>query len=389
MADLSDIIESYLITRKNKRKSPDQVAFELHWEMGCVKLCDDVNNRAVRPTAYTFVTKRPRPREIFASCFEVRILHHYLDMRLRPLLERRLGEHTYNNRIGRGQQACQNAVISNIYEATKGYTRDAWIIKLDIKGCFPNINQDIAYKMMEKVVLKDYHGADIDDVIYILQVCIFSYPTHHCTRKGNRKDWALIPPEKSLFNKPDGIGAAIGHLVWQNTVNYYFVAMDDWLDKAGVLHERYVDDNYIVTANKEVFLSMISELRKLLAGLGAKLNENKFYCQHYSKGVECLGVHIKMRRVYVNSRIVNRAKRAAKRLNKRIDADHVDRLLAVMNSYIGLCKCLNGYKRIVEILTLLSPKWREYVYLNRRRMCFSPLPQYTQRNRIIHKYNLK
>lgn len=181
---LDDILEAYFSARSNKRKSPDQVEFELHWEANCVKLCEDVSNRQVCPTAYTFVVDHPKPREVFASDMSTRVLHHYLDMRLRTLLEARMSAHTFNNRIGMGTNACQNAVISDIYDVTNGFTKDAWIIKLDMSGCFPNINQGIAYKQLEEVVLSDYDGDDKDDVIYILQVCIFSYPTHHCYRKG-------------------------------------------------------------------------------------------------------------------------------------------------------------------------------------------------------------
>ena len=157
MITVNDIIEAYIIARRNKRRSPDQVEFELHWESGCMQLYNDVVARSVRPTAYTFVTDYPKPREVFASDMSTRILHHYLDIRLRPLLERRLSRHTFNNRVGMGQNACQNALISDIYEMTAGFTKDAWIIKVDMSGCFPNIVQDIAYKQLEDVILSDYN----------------------------------------------------------------------------------------------------------------------------------------------------------------------------------------------------------------------------------------
>lgn len=83
---LEDIIEVYFDMRRNKRKSPDQAEFEMHWEKHCLDLYNDIINRDYRPTSYTFVTFNPKPREIFASSMSDRILHHYLDNRLRPLL---------------------------------------------------------------------------------------------------------------------------------------------------------------------------------------------------------------------------------------------------------------------------------------------------------------
>lgn len=389
MVELEDIIEAYYDCRKNKRKSADQVEFELHWEMNCVKLWNDVNNFTVKPSAYTFVTKHPRPREVFASDFATRILHHYLDIRLKPILEKRFTSHTFNNRAGMGQMSCQNAVISDIYEVSEGFTKEAWVIKLDMKGCFPNINQDIAFNLLKNIILEDYVGPDKDSMIEILLICIYSHPTSHCKRKGNLKDWELIPPEKSLFTKPENIGAAIGFLIWQITVNVYFDFLDKWFEENGIVAERYVDDTYIITDNKEMTLLMIPEIRRQLATVGARLNEKKFYCQHFSKGVECLGAHIKMDRIYVNNRIIANAKQSVRRHNRKVDENHLDKMLSSVNSYLGVCKNVNGYNQVMRLIRLLSPEWYHYMYFNRRRVCLSPLPQYTQRNRIIHKFNLK
>ena len=389
MVELEDIIEAYYDCRKNKRKSADQVEFELHWEMNCVKLWNDVNNFTVKPSAYTFVTLHPRPREVFASDFATRILHHYLDIRLKPILEKRFTSHTFNNRAGMGQMSCQNAVISDIYEVSEGFTKDAWVIKLDMKGCFPNINQDIAFNLLKNIILEDYVGPDKDSMIEILLICIYSHPTSHCKRKGNLKDWELIPPEKSLFTKPENIGAAIGFLIWQITVNVYFDFLDKWFEENGIVAERYVDDTYIITDNKEMTLLMIPEIRRKLATVGARLNEKKFYCQHISKGVECLGAHIKMDRIYVNNRIIANAKQSVRRHNRKVDENHLDKMLSSVNSYLGVCKNVNGYNQVMQLIRLLSPEWYHYMYFNRRRVCLSPLPQYTQRNRIIHKFNLK
>ena len=387
MITIESIIEAYKVARRNKRRSPDQVEFELHWEAKCWELYEAVVNRKVRPTAYTFITDFPKPREVFASDMGTRILHHYLDLRLRPLLELRMSPHTFNNRVGMGQAACQNSLMADIYEVSKGFTRDAWIVKVDMSGCFPNIRQDIAYKQLEEVVLKDYVGEDKDELIYMLQVCVFSYPTHHCYRKSDMSKWACIPPYKSLFGKPDGVGAAIGHLIWQNAVNYYFHEIDEWFLENGIHFERFVDDFCFVVDNK-IFLLMLPELRRRLEKLGAKLNENKFYCQHYTKGTEWLGAHIKMDRVYVNKRIVDNGMRKARHLSKSVKARHIEKLLSSMNSYLGLCKNTNGFNQAMKILGELSGDWKKYVHFNRKRVCLEALPQYSYRNRIIHQFNL-
>ena len=386
---LQDIIASYRLARQGSVKSPDQVEFELHWEGNCVKLCDEINSKTYQPTAYSFIVTYPKPREIFASDFSTRVLHHYLHERLVPLLENRLSKHTFNNRKGMGTSACQNAVISHMYEVSNGYTEDAWIIKMDLSGCFPNINQDIAFKQLESVINEDYHGIDKDDMLYILRTCVFSYPTLHAKYIGDIELRKLISTEKSITTKQLGVGAAIGHLIWQMAVTYYFNDIILWLESIGVHVNVYVDDWYFVVKNKTAFLTFIvPEMRRKLAELGATLNENKFYCQHVSKGCECLGVHIKQQRVYPNERIINRAIKKAKELNKCIRIGKIEKALQTINSYLGICKNTCGYKQALKIIGTLSNSWNKFIVFNTHRCCLEARPEYNYRNRVIIKYKL-
>ena len=386
---LQDIIASYRLARQGSVKSPDQVEYELHWEWNCIKLCEAINSRTYQPTAYSFIVTYPKPREIFASDFSTRVLHHYLHERLVPLLENKLSKHTFNNRKGMGTSACQNAVISDMYEVSNGYKEDAWIIKMDLSGCFPNINQDIAFRQLESVIKEDYHGIDKDDMLYILRTCVFSYPTLHAKYIGDIELSKLISPEKSITTKQLGIGAAIGHLIWQMAVTYYFNDIILWLESIGVHVNVYVDDWYFVVKNKTAFLTFIvPEMRRRLAELGATLNENKFYCQYVSKGCECLGVHIKQQRVYPNERIINRAIKKAKELNKCIRIGKIENALQTINSYLGICKNTCGYNQALKIVGTLSDRWNKYIVFNTHRCCLEARPEYNYRNRVIIKYKL-
>jgi len=83
-------------------------------------------------------------------------------------------------------------------------------MKVDIKGYFPNASWQLAYNKLEKLVLEEYTGEDKEDVLYLLKMCLFANPAANCERRGDITLWRLIEPEKSLFNKPYGYGAAIG-----------------------------------------------------------------------------------------------------------------------------------------------------------------------------------
>lgn len=379
--------EAYEDLMKGNKKSQEALDFYLHQESRLKKLEYDILNHTLNPQSYCFVVKDPRPREIFASDYGTRLLHHYLDMRLRPILEKIMTNRSFNNREGMGQIACVNKVVEHIYDASHGFTTDAYVTKVDLKGCFPNIDLNILYNKLSQVIDEYYHEWDKDIVLYLLRVCILSRPTENCEIRCSPEERALIAPEKSIFNKPPGIGASPGNLIFQIGINYYFDEIDRWFEEMGIRSVRYVDDIIIVTESKAI-LGLLPELRKRLAKLGAQLNEKKFYHQHYTKGVEVLGYHIKMDRIYINNRTVRRAKAKARLLNRRIGPNYIEPMLASMNSYLGLCKVCNGFNKIREILSCLDKKWFKYVEYNKERGCLIPKLGYDNKNRLIKKYGI-
>lgn len=386
----NDLLAAYKRTRKNKRRSEDSVIFEMHWERNLRRLRKDIESRNLQSSAYTFVRWDPRPREIFACDMARRVAHHYIDIRLRPLIEAELTDRTYNNREGFGPDAAANALISDIYEMSRGFTRDAWIIKWDIRGYFPNARQDVVYKQLSELAMRNYQGEDKDILLYLIMVSVFSYPTHHCYRKSPLWKWGLIPPDKSLFTKPDGIGGAIGHLIWQNAMNYYLNDLDHWLRyDLRLAYGRFVDDSWAVVQNKEAFLTLMPEIRRRMAEVGCTLHPQKFYCQHYTKGVEFLGNHIKLDRVYINSRIVRRAFRAIQNYNKCVRVEKLDGFVSSINSYLGFCKGRNAYGIARNLVDMVSPEWWRFCHFNAKRLCVEMNDGFTYRERIRKKYHLK
>ena len=391
MVTWKDLIDAYMATRSNKRRSGDSVRFELHWQANLLDLLESINNRTLNPTAYTFVTTRPRPREIFACDMSMRVIHHYIDIRLRPLLEARLTERTFNNRVGFGGDRAINTLVSDIYDVSAGFKRDAWIIKLDLSGYFPNANQDIICKQLTSVVTEDYDKEDKDDLLYMIQHAVHSYPQLHCKRKSPLWKWDIIPDEKSLFKKPLGVGGAIGHLIWQNAMNYYLNDLDHWMiETCGFHYIRFVDDMVIVTDNKEAFLSYtMPEIRRRVEALGCKLHPRKFYCQHYTKGVEFLGTVIKMDRVYAGHRTVRNAMATVqRRCTGRVRLSRIESFLQSANSHLGLFKNRNAYGIIRNYLDAIPAAWWKFIEFNGRTKTLKAREGFRHNELLAEKYGL-
>lgn len=391
MVELEDIKQAYLAARSNKRRSADSVDYELHAEANLARLRSQITDRSLAPTAYTFVTMKPRPREIFACEMGMRIIHHYIDLRLRPLIEARLTNRTFNNRVGYGPDEAVNTLISDIYAVSRGFTRDAWVISIDLAGYFPNAVQDTVFRQLAQVAEEDYEGPDKDDLLYMIRSAVFSNPTEHCWRKSPVWKWAAyIAPEKSLFHKPPGIGAAIGHLIWQNGMNYYLNDVDRWIIADLCPHYiRFVDDMYFVVDNKDAFLPWVGAIREKLAGYGCKVHPKKFYCQHYTKGVNALGSTVKMGRVYPSRRIVGRAFRNVGNYNRCARPGKLESFLSSVNSYIGIFKRRNAYGIIRRLVGAVASGWWEYCHFDDRRKCLSPNDGYRHFDLIARRYKLK
>lgn len=368
--------------------------FELHWERNLARLMRELDDHTFSPSAYTFISPRPAPREVFACEMALRVVHHYIDERMRPLIEEELTNRTFNNRIGYGGVEAINTLISDIYEVSQGFTKDAWIIKMDLSGYFPNADQNIVFKQLSDLTLRRYEGEDKDLLLYMIMRSVFSYPAKHCYRKSALYKWEDIPDAKSLFKKPDGIGGAIGHLIWQNAMNYYLNDLDHWLsdknaNSCGLHFVRFVDDMVIVTDNKECTLALIGEIRKRLADVGCTLHPRKFYCQHYTKGVNFIGSTIKMDRVYASNRNVRNFRKTIHDFNKCVRVTRLEAFLSSMNSYLGILKTRNGYAIIRNMLEEVNPEWLKFCHFDAERLCFVANRGYTHKELLSRKYHLK
>lgn len=387
MITFEDLYKAYTDYDSRSRKTPAQAEYRLRWASNLLELRDVLNNSRPLFNTYAFTVTVPRPREVFASEVDQCILDHYCDMRLRPLLEKRLSVHTYNNRTGKGQQACINAVMDDIFESSDGFSSDAWIIKVDLQGCFPNIVQQTAYDQLRELVEDDYNSSDKEDFLYVMQLCCFADSTTYCRKLPPVHGWDAIPRDKSLFNKPDGTGAVIGRDFWQLAVGWYFHSIDEWLESMGVTFERYVDDIYIISRSKDALL-LLPELRERLKLLGATLHPRKFYCQHYSKGVECLGYHLKYGRIHPNKRVIARALMRVRKYNRLISADIAGNMVATLNPVLGICRGATAVKEALRIVGEIDRRWFEFIEWDSRKKCLKVRKQYTNRNQVIFKYHL-
>lgn len=393
MIAFEDLIHAYLLARRNKRRSHDSVVFELGQERKLVHLWKSVNSRTLDTSDNsTFVTREPHIREIFATAMSVRIIHHYLEWRLRPIYEKVLPPNSFNNRKNMGLHKAVDKVFRDIRVMSNNYEKcaDTWIVHLDFKGYFPNADVEIALKQQLDLIDGFYEGYDKDDLKYMAMAVMRADPARHCRRLGRDRDWEIVPNHKSLFSKPVGVGGAIGFLCWQNAMGIYASDVIKWL--SSVKFHRvtvFVDDIYIVSNEKSRTLRMLPEFRERLRCINVELNEHKFYCQHYSKGCMVLGSMLKFHRRYCKRNLIKRAlKRMVYWWNCKITHGNLDGLLGSLNTYAGMF-CRNNNRKELEILKMGGlGRFGKYLEWNYSKNCFRLQKPYRFKARMAEFFGL-
>lgn len=123
---------------------------------------------------------------------------------------------------------------------------------------------------------------------------------------------------------------------------------------------------FVVRYPRYRLLSIVPMLRTELGKLGLRLNEKKFYLQHYSKGVQFTGAVIKPDRIYVANHTINSFALAVERLGKAAELGMINDIkkeIASVNSYLGIMSRYNEYATKRRIMAKLPPKFYEYCYI--------------------------
>lgn len=366
MITTDGLLEAYFDCRHSKRRIASSVVYEMNYESRLIALRDRINNRTYQPgKSICFVVTRPRYREVFAASFEDRIVHHYIALRLNPLFEQIFSPRTFNCRKGKGQLYGVNMLKEDIRQCSNDYKENCYILKLDLKGFFMSIDKVLLADKVDRFVVDNYKGEDIDDLRDLCRVVILHSPEKNCERHSPMSYWEKLDKNKSLFTNGGGKGVAIGNLFAQIFANFLLNTLDWYLESEGIKHHgRYVDDFYCIHKEKEKLLALMPKIRELLAKLGLRLNEKKFYLQHYTKGIEFIGSIVKPGRVYTCNRTITNFIAAVRRLNKANNERQAIHAISSINSYLGLLRFTDEYANRRKILNMIELHvFKEYVYI--------------------------
>ena len=360
-----DVFQAYFDARKNKRNTRAQLEFEIDAEHNILELYREILARTYKPgISMCFITHRPVTREVFASQFRDRVVHHLLYNYIAPIFEKGFVHDSYSCRKGKGTLFGIKRLDHHIRSCTNNYTQQAYVLKLDVQGYFMNIDKQLLYDIVSRAMDKHWKKCGTDDRVpsrnpelidYLIRAVIFKDPTQDCIVRGSREEWNLLPVSKSLLlRKNKNIGLPIGDLTSQLFSNIYMGELDNYVKR--VLKEkhygRYVDDFYIVHPSKLHLREQVSNIREFLAErLHLRLHPQKVCLQPYQHGTAFLGAFGKPHRIYVVPRSIASFQKAMRGVGitcmlENLSLEEVDTVWSQLNSYLGYFSHFKAYKMI-------------------------------------------
>lgn len=351
---LLDLFEAYYDARRNKRNTHSQLKFELDVEHNLIELYDEIRERRYLPHPCTcFIIEDPVKREVFASDFRDRVVHHLYYNYVSPMFERMFIYDSYSCRKGKGTLFGIERIEHHIRSCSQNYRQECYVLKLDIRGYFMSIERERlkqeVLEMLEKCWKRkatkrsSYEQLlDRELIEYLTDVIISRNPLAGCKIRGSEQDWEGLPSTKSLRYAPEGFGLPIGDLTSQLFSNVYLNKLD-WFVKRdlGFKHYgRYVDDFYIVDRSKKRLQGAIEQIRAFLkTELGLTLHPKKIVLRRVEEGVEFLGAVVRPYYRHVTKRTSRKFNRCWQVWDSMCRGDLSEEeskeMLASINSYLG------------------------------------------------------
>lgn len=186
---LVELFEAYFECRRNKRNTINALRFETRFEEHLFALADELLSGTYRPgRLLAFIVKNPVTRDIFASDFRDRVVHHFFIRQLNPYFESLFINDSYVCRKGNGTLFGIRRVESHMKNITDDYSTGAYVLKLDIRGFFMNIDRGLLFDRLLAFTSEVAPFAYFPIVTRFIRVVLANDPTGNCQIRGDRRE---------------------------------------------------------------------------------------------------------------------------------------------------------------------------------------------------------
>ena len=257
IVSLENLFSAWREFISGKRKKRDVQQFSLRLTDNLVQLHSDLSNFTYEHGGYeAFNISDPKPRNIHKAAVRDRVLHHAIYRQLYPFFDRTFVADSFSCRLGKGVHKAINQFRNFSLKVSRNNTRTAWVLKMDIKKFFANIDHE---------VLLDILASYIPDkqILWLMEKVIGSF--------------ASMP----------GAGLPLGNLTSQLFCNVYMNELDQFMKHKlkARYYIRYADDFVLLSEDREWLLSQMPLIAAFLnQRLKLDLRPDKVYIQSLVSG---------------------------------------------------------------------------------------------------------
>lgn len=286
-----DMFQAYIDCRKRKKRKKGAKRFEPYAVHNISVLVEEINARRykVKPSE-CFIVKYPVPREVFCAAFRDRIVQHFVYNELNPVIEKLIIRDTCSCRVGKGTDYAIERCARFVRRETANYTMPCHFAKLDLSGFFMSIDRQKLLDDILCVIDNWYEGPYTSVLRYLVRIIIMTDVTVKAVRLSPKKDWDLLPPNKTLFGNDHGL--PIGNITSQLFANFFLNRVDHYVKSRHRSYVRYVDDMIIVDTDKRKLAETMRGVSVILSAMGMRLNVKKSIISDVKYGIDFLGVKI-------------------------------------------------------------------------------------------------
>ena len=335
LVDYNNLLFIYnKITKKMKNKNK-LIKFELDKFSYLMLIYDNLKRRCYIHHKYNiFLIKRPKYRigmseNIFDKIVDELVSYYVLI----PILDKRILNCSLATRKNYGIKYGVN-LLKKYLNNLKNKKEKIYILKCDITGYFYNINQNVLYSKLEKII-------DDKDILILLKEFIFStnekYINNDIDKILNTEQNKKIYVTKYL----KGYGLPIGNMSSQILANFYLSELDHYIKEQLYIkyYIRYMDDFILLHEDKDYLKICKDKICKKLNELSLKLN-NKTMIIKFNNNFTFLGYKFGIKNNKICVMPSNKIKKIIRKRKKKEGKE-------VINNYKGYFKMCNNNKKFL------------------------------------------
>ena len=177
---LLDLYKAFYDAKRHKSNKKYVKEFESNLHENLIQLRDELFNRTYQHDHFVaFIVGLPGQREVFAAMFRDRIVHHLYYNYVHIYFEKTFIYDSYSCIKGKGTSFGIKRLKHHILSASENYQKPIYMLKIDIKAYFININRNILLNIVLKQLNKFKENnieLDYDFLIYLSKLIILIDP---------------------------------------------------------------------------------------------------------------------------------------------------------------------------------------------------------------------